>query len=47
MVTLSALLSGSHNCAEQAKALLEEKSPERNVHVFNSCSAAGERCSSP
>ena len=41
MVTLSALLSGSHNCAEQAKALLEEESPERNVHVFNSCSAAG------
>ena len=41
VVTLSALLSGSHNCAEQAKALLEEKSPERNVHVFNSCSAAG------
>ena len=25
----------------QAKALLEEESPERNVHVFNSCSAAG------
>ena len=24
VVTLSALLSGSHNCAEQAKALLEE-----------------------
>ena len=41
VVTLSALLSGSHNCAEQAKALLEEESPERNVHVFNSCSAAG------
>ena len=41
VVTLSALLSGSHNCAEQAKALLEEESPDRNVHVFNSCSAAG------
>ena len=41
VVTLSALLSGSHNCAEQAKALLEEEFPERNVHVFNSCSAAG------
>ncbi len=38
-VTLSALLSGSHNSAQQAKALLEEDKPERNVHVFNSCSA--------
>ena len=40
VVTLSALLSGSHNCAQQAKVLLEEESPERNVHVFNSCSAS-------
>ena len=40
VVTLSALLSGSHNCAEQARLLLEEEEPEVNVHVFNSCSAA-------
>ena len=29
-----------YNCAQQAKVLLEEESPERNVHVFNSCSAS-------
>lgn len=40
VVTLSALLSGSHNCAEQARLLLEEEEPKVNVHVFNSCSAA-------
>ena len=40
MVTLSALLSGSHNSAEQAKVLLEEDEPDINVHVFNSCSAS-------
>lgn len=40
VVTLSALLSGSHNSAEQARLLMEEESPETNVHVFNSCSAA-------
>lgn len=40
VVTLSALLSGSHNSAEQAKRLLEEDRPHVNVHVFNSCSAA-------
>ena len=40
VVTLSALLSGSHNSAEQARALLEEDHPEKNIHVFNSCSAA-------
>ena len=39
VVTLSALLSGSHNSAQQAKALLEEDKLEKNVHVFNSCSA--------
>lgn len=43
VVTLSALLSGSHNSAWQAKQLLLEEAPERNIHVFNSCSAsAGE-----
>ena len=36
----TALLSGSHNSAEQARLLLEEERPEVNVHVFNSCSAA-------
>ena len=40
VVTLSALLSGSHNSAEQARLLMEEDNPEANVHVFNSCSAA-------
>lgn len=40
VVTLSALLSGSHNCAEQARLLMEEEEPHVNVHVFNSCSAA-------
>ena len=40
VVTLSALLSGSHNSAEQARMLLEEDEPQVNVHVFNSCSAA-------
>ena len=39
VVTLSALLSGSHNSAQQAKSLLEEEKPEKNVYVFNSCSA--------
>lgn len=43
VVTLSALLSGSHNSAWQAKQLFLEEQPERHVHVFNSCSAsAGE-----
>lgn len=39
VVTLSALLSGSHNSAQQAKALLQEEKPQANVHVFNSRSA--------
>lgn len=39
VVTMSALLSGSHNSAYQAKMLLQEEEPNRNVHVFNSCSA--------
>lgn len=43
VVTLSALLSGSHNSAWQAKQMFLEEQPDRNVHVFNSCSAsAGE-----
>lgn len=40
VVTLSALLSGSHNSARQAMQLFLEEHPDRNVHVFNSCSAA-------
>ena len=40
VVTLSALLSGSHNSAEQARVLMEVEEPERNIYVFNSCSAA-------
>ncbi len=40
VVTLSAHLSGSHNCAAQARALWLEEHPGAHVHVFNSCSAA-------
>lgn len=43
VITLSALLSGSHNSARQAAAIFQEEHPDRNLHVFNSCSAsAGE-----
>lgn len=40
VVTLSALLSGSHNVAVQAKAIYEEEGGRKNVYVFNSCSAS-------
>jgi len=40
VVTLSALLSGSHNSAMQAQALWLEDHPGAHVKVFNSCSAA-------
>lgn len=40
VVTLSALLSGSHNSAWQAAQLFLEEHPDRNIRVFNSCSAA-------
>ncbi|MBM6869495.1 DegV family protein [Pseudoflavonifractor phocaeensis] len=40
VVTLSALLSGSHNSAAQARLLWLEDHPSANVHVFNSCSAS-------
>lgn len=40
VVTLSALLSGSHNSARQAAQLFLDEQPGRNIHVFNSCSAA-------
>jgi len=43
VVTLSALLSGSHNSARQAQRIFLESHPERNIYIFNSCSAsAGE-----
>ncbi|SBW03894.1 EDD domain protein, DegV family [uncultured Eubacteriales bacterium] len=43
VVTLSALLSGSHNCAAQARMMFLEEHPEGKIHIFNSCSAsAGE-----
>lgn len=43
VVTLSALLSGSHNSAAQAQALYLDSHPGANIYVFNSCSAsAGE-----
>ena len=40
VVTLSAHLSGFHNCAEQARKLWLEDHPDAHIHVFNSCSAA-------
>lgn len=40
VVTLSALLSGSHNSAQQARQLWLEDHPEAKIHIFNSCSAA-------
>jgi len=40
VVTLTALLSGSHNAAMQAVAMWLEEHPDAHVHVFNSCSAA-------
>lgn len=40
VVTLSALLSGSHNCAAQARILYLEEQPQAHVHIFNSCSAS-------
>ncbi len=43
VVTLSALLSGSHNSAAQARMMYLEEHPEARIHIFNSCSAsAGE-----
>ncbi len=39
VVTLSALLSGSFNSAEQGRRLMLEENPQVNIHVFNSCSA--------
>ena len=43
VVTLSALLSGSHNAAAQARNLWLEDHPNAHIHIFNSCSAsAGE-----
>jgi DegV family protein with EDD domain len=43
VITLSALLSGSHNSAWQAAQIFREEHPDRSIHVFNSCSAsAGE-----
>lgn len=40
VVTLSALLSGSHNVAVRAKDIWTEEYPEANIHIFNSCSAS-------
>lgn len=43
VVTLSALLSGSHNVAVRAKDIWTEEYPDAHIHIFNSCSAsAGE-----
>ena len=40
VVTLSALLSGSHNVAVRAKDIWAEEYPNANIHIFNSCSAS-------
>lgn len=40
VVTLSANLSGSNNSAELAKRLYLEENPQKNIHIFNSCSAS-------
>ncbi len=43
VITLSALLSGSHNVAVRAKDIWTEEYPDARIHIFNSCSAtAGE-----
>ena len=43
VITLSALLSGSHNSAQQARQIWLEEHPDAHIHIFNSCSAsAGE-----
>jgi len=39
-VTLSANLSGSFNSAELGKQLYHEERGEKDIHVFNSCSAS-------
>lgn len=40
VVTLSAELSGSYNSAVLGKTLYEEEYGEKQIHVFNSCSAS-------
>ena len=40
VITLSALLSGSHNSAQQARQIWLEEHPETRIHIFNSCSAS-------
>lgn len=40
VVTLSAVLSGSHNSAQTARTMLEETEPAQNIHVFNTRSAS-------
>ena len=40
VVTLSALLSGSHNSAAQARLMFLEDHPGVHIHIFNSCSAS-------
>jgi len=45
VVTLSALLSGSHNVAAQARSIYADEGGAKNIHIFNSCSAsAGQVC---
>lgn len=40
VITLSSNLSGSYNSAELGKRLYKEKYGEKNIHVFDSCSAS-------
>lgn len=44
VVTLSALLSGSHNAAVRARDIWMEEYPQANIHIFNSCSATAGQC---
>ncbi len=39
VVTLSAMLSGSHNSAVQARKLMLEDVPDAKIYVFNTCTA--------
>lgn len=40
VVTLSSELSGSYNSAQLGKKLYEEENGDKQIHVFNSCSAS-------
>ena len=41
LVTITGNLSGTYNCALQAKAMVQEEFPEKNIHVIDSWSTGG------